>query len=78
MVENIDKENFKKYFFYVKEIVEIQNSRGVKLVYSNLEKIKVDDIQIEDITKICKMVQFLQKTEKLDIYLYHEWYRHIR
>lgn len=67
---------FKSYYTYVNEELSKYNSSGSKLVKDKLSK--MDNLELFDIRKICELVQFLKISEDIDIYLYYDWYRHLR
>lgn len=73
-----DKINFKNYHDYV--ISQLDNSSGSKLVKERLtNEIKdLEDLGEADIRKICELVQFLKISENSKIYLYYDWFRHLR
>jgi hypothetical protein len=72
-----EEKYFKSYYKYVNdELGKYTNSPGCKLIKENLENIS--ELEISDIRKICELVQFLKISENINIYLYHDWYRHLR
>ena len=73
-----DKTNFKNYYNYV--INQLGDSSGSKLVKERLidEINDIEDLGEADIRKICELVQFLKISEDSEIYLYYDWFRHLR
>lgn len=73
-----DKINFKNYYNYV--INQLGDSSGSKLVKERLinEINDIEDLGESDIRKICELVQFLKISEDYEIYLYYDWFRHLR
>jgi len=66
------------YFNYVKSELNKYNTSGSILVNEELKKIDINNINDLYIREVCKLVEFLEISENIKIYLYHEWYRHIR
>jgi hypothetical protein len=58
------------------EELDKNNSSGCKLVKDKIDK--MNGLELSDIRKICELVQFLKISEDIDIYLYYDWYRHLR
>lgn len=73
-----DKINFKNYYNYV--VDQLDDSSGSKLVKERLinEIDNIEDLGEADIRKICELVQFLKISEDSKIYLYYDWFRHLR
>ena len=80
MEKNIDKNDYLRYYNYVKEQMSLLNSSGSKLSLSKIEnEIDVDNLQLKDIRRLCELVQFVRISENIERFaLYHEWYRHFR
>lgn len=75
---NDEIKNKISYFNYVKSELNKYNTSGSILVNEELKKIDINNINDLYIREICKLVEFLEISENIKIYLYHEWYRHIR
>lgn len=80
MEKNIDKNDYLRYYNYVKEQMSLLNSSGSKLSLSKIEnEIDGNNLQLKDIRRLCELVQFVRISEKIEKFaLYHEWYRHFR
>lgn len=75
---NDEIKNKISYFNYVKSELNKYNTSGSILVNEELKKIDINNINDLYIREVCKLVEFLEISENIKIYLYHEWYRHIR
>lgn len=75
---NDEVKNKISYFNYVKSELNKYNTSGSILVNEELKKIDINNINDLYIREVCKLVEFLEISENIKIYLYHEWYRHIR
>jgi hypothetical protein len=79
MEKNTNKENYIKYYNYVKDNMVIINSSGSKLALSKIDEIDSTKLDIEDIRKLCELVEFIKISENFKkLALYHEWYRYFR
>ena len=75
---NDEIKNKISYFNYVKSELNKYNTSGSILVNEELKKIDINNLNHLYIREVCKLVEFLEISENIKIYLYHEWYRHIR
>lgn len=70
-------ENYTNYLLYIKSELNKLDSPGANLVIDKLSKFNEDNLSLNDVREMCKLVEFLEISENNKIFLYHEWYKYL-
>ena len=70
--------DYHDYFNYVKEELIKVKSSGSKLSLDKMYCIDIKNLTSNDIREVCRLVEFMMISENVRIFLFHEWFRHLK
>ena len=78
-MKNIEqKEDFKKYFNYIKLELTKTNTRSSNSILDRISEINESDLDVDTIRFIVRSIEFVNRMDKTKLPMYSEWYKYLK